>query len=655
MAYKLQIQGPPLECDLVMKGGITSGVVYPKAAVALAGKYRLRRVGGSSAGAIAAAMTVAAEYRRSGGLPPGEALPDTPEKNAGWERLDQLPDFLAKHLIDLFVPSLGTRSVFDFFVAWLEPKWSLGKKVRTALGRLVLGAPFTFTATLVVCLIPAFATATALVGGLSDGRLWLVLRSLLVWLPVALLVAVIAAGVRQALGAVRVINSNGFGLVNGHRPGPTGDPDAPEPLTDWLTREVNLTAGLPASADSAPLTFGDLWGSEATEWFFRNLTNQLPGDDEARRKTRKLLSRPGIIWTDEASPLGSKPGFNPILDLRVMTTCLSHRLPRSFPFSDETYFYCPACLGQYFPESVVKHVQAHSRDPYNKRNDQLDLHCPTHRDTEIRRLPFAPYLPIVMAARLSLSFPVLISAVPFYCFDYNTMTGQREVVTAWFSDGGITSNFPMQFFDAWIPDRPTFGINLEDFNERYNPPGEFVHLRTPTESASTPITPITSVAVFLKTLGMTMHGWPDQLQMDAPGFRDRVITVLMGEGQGGLNLKMSREEIESLAGLGATAGAKVVNEFDYQAHLWLRFRITMNGISLALARLRRTFPAFEKELPSRWTGTKKFQYPEVEQRVRDDAKELIDTANQWASRGWPATGDKPSRPEPELRFGTGTK
>ena len=50
---------PLLECDLVMKGGITSGVVYPLAVCELATVYRLRSVGGSSAGAIAAAAAAA--------------------------------------------------------------------------------------------------------------------------------------------------------------------------------------------------------------------------------------------------------------------------------------------------------------------------------------------------------------------------------------------------------------------------------------------------------------------------------------------------------------------------------------------------------------------------------------------------------------------
>nr|WDS96478.1 hypothetical protein VW1_00050 [Enterobacter sp.] len=41
----------PQECDLVMKGGITSGVVYPLAIVEIAKAFRLRSIGGTSAGA----------------------------------------------------------------------------------------------------------------------------------------------------------------------------------------------------------------------------------------------------------------------------------------------------------------------------------------------------------------------------------------------------------------------------------------------------------------------------------------------------------------------------------------------------------------------------------------------------------------------------
>ncbi len=46
-------------CDVVMKGGITSGIVYPPAVCELAQDYRFECVGGTSAGAIAAGRSVA--------------------------------------------------------------------------------------------------------------------------------------------------------------------------------------------------------------------------------------------------------------------------------------------------------------------------------------------------------------------------------------------------------------------------------------------------------------------------------------------------------------------------------------------------------------------------------------------------------------------
>src|SRR3954462_13465671 len=53
---------PP--CDLVMKGGITSGIVYPGVVKKLSDQYRFVSIGGTSAGAIAAALAAAAEDGR---------------------------------------------------------------------------------------------------------------------------------------------------------------------------------------------------------------------------------------------------------------------------------------------------------------------------------------------------------------------------------------------------------------------------------------------------------------------------------------------------------------------------------------------------------------------------------------------------------------
>src|SRR5207302_3380335 len=77
---------PKLLCDIVMKGGITSGVTYPWAVCELAQRYRLRNVGGTSAGAIAAATAAAAEVGRANA--PGSA-------DAGFPRLAGLPTRLS--------------------------------------------------------------------------------------------------------------------------------------------------------------------------------------------------------------------------------------------------------------------------------------------------------------------------------------------------------------------------------------------------------------------------------------------------------------------------------------------------------------------------------------------------------------------------------
>ena len=70
---------PSLHCDIVMKGGITSGVIYPRAVSELAKTYTLSSVGGASAGAIAEAAPAAAQVGRH----PGRFV-----------RVHQMPDVL---------------------------------------------------------------------------------------------------------------------------------------------------------------------------------------------------------------------------------------------------------------------------------------------------------------------------------------------------------------------------------------------------------------------------------------------------------------------------------------------------------------------------------------------------------------------------------
>ena len=89
---------PTRSCDVVLKGGITSGVVYPHGLCELARTYRFSNVGGTSAGAIAAAGAAAAEHGRERG---------------GFEKLAELPEWIGgdDNLFRLFQPQPRTPTV----------------------------------------------------------------------------------------------------------------------------------------------------------------------------------------------------------------------------------------------------------------------------------------------------------------------------------------------------------------------------------------------------------------------------------------------------------------------------------------------------------------------------------------------------------------
>jgi len=73
---------PDKKCDLIMKGGVTSGVVYPRAITELSKYYQFSSIGGTSAGAIAASIAAAAEYARANG------------RADAFATVEQLPTFL---------------------------------------------------------------------------------------------------------------------------------------------------------------------------------------------------------------------------------------------------------------------------------------------------------------------------------------------------------------------------------------------------------------------------------------------------------------------------------------------------------------------------------------------------------------------------------
>src|SRR3954471_13069354 len=113
---------PLKDCNIVMKGGITSGIVYPTVVYKLASKYRFNNLGGTSAGALAATLTAAAEYARKTGRGLGTRAFDELSKIPGWLSGDS--DFRgSSNLFRLFQPQPGTRGLFQFAVSFLIKSW----------------------------------------------------------------------------------------------------------------------------------------------------------------------------------------------------------------------------------------------------------------------------------------------------------------------------------------------------------------------------------------------------------------------------------------------------------------------------------------------------------------------------------------------------
>lgn len=617
---------PSDECDLIMKGGISSGVVYPRAACALATRYTFRSVGGTSAGAIAAAAVAAAEHGRESG---------------GFEKLAALPDELGGTLSDLFQPSPGTRRAFDILSTWLElppqpgehyPTWwawvraqrsRRSVKAVRSLVSVAIGEAWWFFATLALLLAIVPTVVHTVTGALDvvSGAGWVVIAVL--WVPCAVTIATLVAAVAFARSTSSAVAANGYGLCDGH----TRPYKAPEPLTDWMQRTFDELAGRsgPRSAGYAPLTIGDLWGPEAVE------AQQRISEVDARGGQVDLLTRIEARRRRE-------------VDLVVMTTNLTFQRPYRFPFTDDDFLYCARCLDPYVDGTILEHLERHGRAT------EPPVACPDHPDVAIRHLPEPWDIPVVLAARISLSFPGLISAVPLVALTRENGTDVRVPTTVWFSDGGMSSNFPMHVFDAPLPDRPTFGINLTTLKNR--PVGAIVRPTPGSPQEPLPVL-IDDLRSFGRTILGTMQNWVDNTQITIPGYSERIVTICQGQGQGGMNLKMPPTTITALAELGQQGGF-LFNDFDLDRHKWTRYRVAMPGIDDILTTIKEGYEQgnYCSWLPSYAPTPPAFRFDQPGQVTADlsATDQLLALATTWARAGHPNIAGELPTPKPALRF-----
>lgn len=533
---------PGADCDIIMKGGITSGVVYPLTICKLATKYRLRSIGGASAGAIAASIAAAAEYRRQQG---------GTESSGGFRHMAELPNEISVRLAGLFQPLPTTRRIFEVLFAAIDPGRTGASKgldvvrtiVRRKFGWFIVGLLLTLAVAL---------PGLVVVNGLSfdSGAWWRLLVGIALPAVAGLVVGVVAATVGLALEAVRVLPTTGFGLTDG-----STQEDQPA-LTEWLADQIDDVAGIFGSGRC--LTLGDLWGSTAVERWATSVDAGQWGD--------------GPIWPVRAERR---------IELEVMTTNLTLHRPFRLPFTQQIFLFDESEMRALFPDRVVDTMLV-------KQSDHL------HPDTGERLwwfpgsgkrvpngvdFPGPDALPVIVMARMSLSFPGLIAAVPLYAIDFD---GDQSVVRMWFSDGGLSSNFPMHFFDSMLPTRPTFGVNLQPLHP-VEP--ELVKRPSPTSGGTIPrAQPFDSLPGFVGSLLDTMQNWADYKQLTQRGYADRVVEIRLAPDEGGMNLRMPRELVLRLAARGAEAGDELLT-FDWDAHRVIRYRVAMARLTDVLDQL----------------------------------------------------------------------
>ena len=582
-----------------MKGGITSGVVYPFAVAELANRYRLKSIGGTSAGAIAAAVAAAAEHGRAHG---------------GYAHLTAIPVWLkvSGNLKRLFQPHRSHRAVFRLLMAFME---------HGAVGRFFF-VPFVllrwFTLPVLLGAAPGAAALAFAVG--HDGGLQQVLG--IIAAALTLLIGMgVGVGVRVWVTWKTQVPTTQFGLCTGMptKPGPLAklpwSSTAPPALTPWLALEINKAAGRPDPGLAKPLTFGELWA----------------GPD-------------GTCKPD-------MPDYPHVRLEMVSTNVTLHALER-LPQAGREYFFDPEEFRALFPESVVNWMLDNPRPLTSGREREQELR--RHLALPRRPMPAAENLPVIVATRMSLAFPVLLSAVPLWRVDFTQRANQKAraewpawlsantdwrleddagdltkpsvraqkgmpaadltLERCWFSDGGICSNFPVHFFDKLLPSRPTFAINLRPFPSDTAPAkGESPPLDETKnvsmvdsvfeEAACPPFRFDGQLGGFLSNVLRTMQNRVDEAQMRTPGYRDRIVHVHLTKDEGGMNLNMPPAVIEALIERGRVAGQKLVARFDpatppadpkalsWDAHRWVRLRTSFAATSTMLAELSEQYAA----------------------------------------------------------------
>jgi predicted acylesterase/phospholipase RssA len=507
-------------CDLVLNGGVASGVVYPWALHELARHYRFHNIGGNSVGAMAAALAAAAEYGRCGG------------KEDAFEVLRQLPLNLAEEdesgrtrMLRLFQPTRSLRRPFDAFIAIIK----LSEEHTPALHQMALALLRVYRVQPLVALALLSPYAALLAWLRPAACPWSVGQAWGAGLAAVLLGAALL--VLQLFLDGRALRRNNWGLCLGK-----SQECGQEGLVEWLHRGVQLSAG--RGEHDPPLTFADLWASP-------------------RCGRAGPAPRPGGLQPPDAG-----------IDLQMFTSNITHARPVRLPLNDANtrLFFDPVAWADFFPEALVKALIANSQ-PYAPASSSDPPHPAAIDEVELaqvkrlRELP-AGGMPIVVAARLSLSFPLLFSCVPVWAVDYEQQRDRRVLRRCLLTDGGLCSNFPVHLFDAAHPRWPTFALLLdrrltphkndavwlpigESQGRGDNWQREVPGAEDPPSRGQKPHR--AGIGGLLAGMLLTMKDWNDRVTGRLPHVRNRIVRLALRPGEGQLNIAMPGKRILGMA------------------------------------------------------------------------------------------------------------
>ena len=524
------------KCDIVMKGGITSGIVYPRAVTTLAKEYQFQSIGGTSAGAIAAAITAAAEYRRKNG-------------GIGFDEMEKIPDWLGapsprskgSNLFHMFQPQPSMKGLFRVAAAYLGyAGWSRYWRMVAALWiEFAVGASPGLT--VLALLRPSHPTAGSVLG---------------VFIA---LVGALLGGVGGVAWRAAQLPKNHFGMCTGYSEPSQGSPVA---LTAWLDQQINSIAG---KSPDKPLTFGDLRKAGIKLRMISTCLTlgrpyTLPFDtNEFYFDPTEMLSffPPGVVkWMKnhggEVSSHHEKvdmEGLSPMPAGDDIPVVFATRCSLSFPI-----LFCA--------------VPLYSVD-WTRRRRAAGEPVPPKRVAGDAIGHDEPRKP----ERLWFSDGGICSNFPLHLFDSPLPRWPTFCLNL--RDTRADYAYAQPQDHVWMPTTNLGGIAQEWKRWSGSP---------------------TSAFSFVGSIVDSARNWTDTLQTMVPGYRDRIAHIYLNPQQGGLNLNMPQSVVEDISVYGQLAAEKLADRFiremdggkptpmTWDNQRWIRYRSTMEVVGDFLAK-----------------------------------------------------------------------